>query len=75
MNLDIHEESLDLLIEYAKIPIAYLVESIFDVAITEDGFGEFTLSERPVDVPYVKDYDAIRGEGPTRWSKRFDISS
>lgn len=37
MNLDIHEGSLDLLIEHARIPIAYLVESIFDVAITENG--------------------------------------
>jgi hypothetical protein len=25
--------------------------------------------------PYVKDYDAIEGEGPSRWAKRFDVST
>ena len=25
--------------------------------------------------PYVKDYDAASGEGPTRWLKRFDMSN
>jgi GNAT superfamily N-acetyltransferase len=75
VNLDVHEEQLDLLIEHARIPIAYLVDSIFEVAIIEGGLGGITLTERTVDVPYLKDYDAIRGEGPTRWPERFDISS
>jgi GNAT superfamily N-acetyltransferase len=29
----------------------------------------------PVEVPWVKDYDAIKGEGPTRWPKRFDVAN
>ncbi len=36
--------------------------------------GEFVLSERPVEAPYVKDYDGIPGEGPSQWAGRFDIS-
>jgi GNAT superfamily N-acetyltransferase len=26
-------------------------------------------------LPWWKDYDAIKGEGPTRWAKRFDVTS
>jgi GNAT superfamily N-acetyltransferase len=33
------------------------------------------LTERRVDVPWVKDYDAIKGEGPTRWAHTFDITN
>jgi ribosomal protein S18 acetylase RimI-like enzyme len=75
VNLDVHEEPLALLVEHARIPIAYLVDSIFDVTIADGGLGGITLSERTVEVPYVKDYDAIRGEGPTRWHERFDVSN
>ncbi|MDP6982954.1 MAG: GNAT family N-acetyltransferase [Candidatus Latescibacteria bacterium] len=28
-----------------------------------------------VDPPYVKDYDVIKGEEPTRWARRFDVSN
>ncbi len=35
--------------------------------------GGVVLDEVPVERPWVKDYDAIKGEGPTRWPKRFDV--
>jgi GNAT superfamily N-acetyltransferase len=73
VSLDIHEEPLDLT-EYAKISIAYLVDRVFDIATPQGGIGGIALAERPVDYPYVKDYDALRGERPTRWSRRFDLS-
>ena len=41
----------------------------------QDESGGFILTERSLGVPYVKDYDAIRGEGPTRWAKRFDLTN
>ena len=34
-----------------------------------------TLREAPVEIPWVKDYDTIKGEGPARWAKRFDVSN
>jgi hypothetical protein len=34
-----------------------------------------SLTEAPVADPYLKDYDAIEGEGPEHWAKRFDISN
>jgi GNAT superfamily N-acetyltransferase len=33
------------------------------------------LSERRLEVPYEKDYDAMAGEGPLRWGQRFDLSN
>ena len=33
------------------------------------------LTERELDKPYIKDYDAIEGEGPAQWARRFDLSN
>ena len=33
------------------------------------------LSERHLEIPYEKDYDAIAGEGPLQWARRFDLSN
>jgi GNAT superfamily N-acetyltransferase len=40
----------------------------------DDGIGGLSLLERPVDVPYTKDYDAYRDGEPLNWRSRFDIS-
>jgi hypothetical protein len=32
--------------------------------------GGFALSQRKIETPYVKDYDAFKGEGPTRWAQK-----
>jgi GNAT superfamily N-acetyltransferase len=42
---------------------------------TSRALGGMLLNETPVESPWVKDYDAIKAEGPTRWPKRFDTSS
>jgi len=42
--------------EYAKFPMALLVESIFKVDIIDNGFGGFQLVEQRVKTPWVKDY-------------------
>lgn len=56
--------------EYARIPIAFEVEVILDVAADHNGFR---FSERPVERAYVKDHDAIAGR-PVQWPGRFDVS-
>jgi len=63
MRIDISEDSFDALAEYATVPIAFEVRTVLDIS---------SMTERVVDPPYVKDYDAI--EGPTSWPTRFDIS-
>lgn len=62
------------LAEYGKIPIAFRVESRFRAEGTDGGPGGLAFTEEAL-TPFVKDYDAIPGEGPVAWVKRWDISS
>ncbi len=75
MVIEIREDSATALKEYARIPIAFEVREIFDVAAREDVPGKFVLTRRGLEVPYVKDYDAIEGESPAHWAERFDVSN
>jgi GNAT superfamily N-acetyltransferase len=70
----IWEEPIALLSEHAEIPIAFIVDRILEVSIPDDGLGGITFSELLVDVPWEKDYDALKDEGPERWPQRFDTS-
>jgi GNAT superfamily N-acetyltransferase len=74
MTLEVLDVPVTALAEYAAVPIAFEVRRVLDVAPIDGGFGGFALSERAVDVPYVKDYDADDG-GPARWPERFDLSN
>lgn len=75
MDLEIRVEPIGSLREHAEIPNAYLVDKILEVSVSDGGLGGIILQERVVDAPYIKDYDAIKGEGPTRWPKRFDVTN
>jgi GNAT superfamily N-acetyltransferase len=74
MDIEVREEPIAALAEHAGISIAFTVDRVLGVTISKGGLGGLVLSERAVDEPYVKDYDAIDGEGPTRWATRFDVS-
>src|SRR5262245_45843905 len=74
MTLAISEEPMTALSEYARISIAFTVDRILDVTNAAGAPGGFALSERRLEVPYDKDYDAIAGEGPSQWARRFDLS-
>ena len=73
MNVDVREEPLSFLAEYARVQIAFEVREVLDLAVADGGLGGFALRPRRVDAPYVKDYDALDG-GPARWPERFDLS-
>ena len=77
MSLEIRQEALTpgALTELGRISIAFAVEQIFDLALADGGLGGMVLTEIPVAQPYVKDYDAIEGDGPARWAERFDVSN
>jgi GNAT superfamily N-acetyltransferase len=75
MRVEISEEPITALEEYAKVPIAFEVSKVFDVKELSNKGTEFSLSERHLDIPYIKDYDAISGENPVQWAKRFDMSN
>jgi|ERR1022692_1516693 GNAT superfamily N-acetyltransferase len=69
------EEPIACLDQHSEIPIAFEVATVLEVSMLEAGLGGLTRPEVPVEVPWVKDYDGIKGEGPTRSAKRFDVSN
>jgi len=73
MTIDVAEEPMTALAEYALVPIAFRVDHVLDV--TARASGGFSLSARKLEIPYMKDYDAVDGEGPLHWSRRFDVSN
>lgn len=74
-DLKILEEPVTRLAEHGTIPIAYEVRSRLRPCPVDDGLGGITLTEEPVDPPFVKDYDQTSEEGPARWLRRWDMSS
>ena len=73
MRIDVSEERSSNLEDYARIRMSFAVEAVLDVTPLDDGFGRFRLSERKLDTPYLKDYDAI--ENPLQWPRSFDVSN
>ncbi len=73
MDVEFTECTIASVAELAAIPISFCVASVYDVHPKLDA-DEFTLTERSIEPRYVRDYDAIPGEGPNRWAERFDIS-
>ena len=73
MDFRIQEESIDVLPEYGRVPIALEVKSRFRVEPVANGLGGIQLVEEPVDPPYIKNYD--HSGGPERWPwKTWDLS-
>lgn len=74
MNIEVVPEDSRSLASYASIPIAFRVDSTLDVAVLK-ATGGSRLESRPVDRPYLKDYDAHAGNSPLAWPARFDVSA
>jgi ribosomal protein S18 acetylase RimI-like enzyme len=72
-DCEIAEESLARLPEYSEIPIRFEVRSLFE--IEGDDPDSAVLVEQSVEPPWIKDYDAIKGEGPTGWPERWDVTN
>jgi GNAT superfamily N-acetyltransferase len=75
VNIEILQETLDHLPAHGRIPIAFEVRSILDLAVADRGLGGLVLRERELTSPYVKDYDAIDGNRPCEWGQRFDMAN
>ena len=75
MAIRIVEEGPENLEDYGKVSIAFEVKSRLRVdLVDEKGMGGVRLTEKPVDPPWVKDYEAEAGERPIRW-RRWDLSN
>src|SRR5690242_1678525 len=72
MTLDVVKEPMTGIADYAMVPIRFPGDRVLEVSPRVD--GGFDLSARRLEVPYVKDYDALDGEGPLQWAGRFDVT-
>jgi GNAT superfamily N-acetyltransferase len=70
--IEVREEPLADLAGYARISIAFTVDQKLEAI---PGETAMTLTARPVETPFVKDYDQNEGNHPTGWPSRFDMSS
>ncbi len=75
MRVEVSEQPLTALADYASLSITFGVSMVLDVAEQGHSLNEFILTERALEVSYVKDYDAINGEQPHLWARRFDVSN
>jgi GNAT superfamily N-acetyltransferase len=76
MPYEIREVGSDSLNLFAEVPIAFTVDSILQVEMTDEGMGGFRLIERDVETKYVKDYDVQDDmDGPAEWPDHFDVSN
>jgi len=73
--MDIIEEPIVALPAQGLISIGFNVDRILDIQPMAGDLNSFLLSERAIDVPYIKDYDAIAGQGPAHWASQFDVSN
>ena len=78
------DESLDIqilpvnsrtLAEYSTVPMRYEVKSRLRLDLLDDGLGGMVLKEEIVSPSYTRDFDAMEGEGPSRWLEKFDTSN
>lgn len=74
VNVRAVAEPLEMLGDYARIPIAFEVRSVVVIPYEpcdERSPGTSPFLTRAVPEPYVKDYDAIPGNHPTAWKHLF----
>jgi ribosomal protein S18 acetylase RimI-like enzyme len=69
----IQQGNTELLAQYATISIAFEVRSILQPELIEDGLGGILLRERPLEHPYLKNYDV--DESPLAWPHRFNLTN
>lgn len=75
MVIEIYTESSAILDQYAQVPMAFESDVILEVSPVEGGLGGLTLTERRLETPFKKDYDAVEGEGPRSWAQHFDLTN
>ena len=73
IHVDVVEEGPERLADYARVPIAFVVEATFDDGALDTLARGGHPAPTPVPAPYEKDYDALPGGRPTDWPTRFDV--
>ena len=72
--VDVREETMASIEEYARIPSAFRVDRILRVRADAAVPAQWSLSEEPHAAPFLKNYDAIPGNHPMDWQRQFDTA-
>ena len=75
MAFQIIEESIDTLVEHASVSMVFEYKTILEPTIVDGGLGGFLLTEKALDAPRSKDYDAVANDKPSDWVRRFDVAN
>lgn len=70
----VRAEPISDLDRHGETSIEFEVRTTFDIELVDGGLGGVRLAERPLDEPWLKNYDAADG-GPSSWAARFDVSN
>jgi len=73
MKVEIRREDYRSLAAYASIPSSFQVAEVVDLPLARS--GDATLPTRAIATAWDKNYDAVPGNDPLSWSKRFDVRS
>ena len=73
-RVEIAEEGVGSLAEYARIPIAFEVRVVMGTRPSATSGATFVLDERQCSTTFVKDCDAIPNNAPLDWPRRYDIT-
>ena len=72
--IEVRRESSEAIDQYGQIPTAFLVTSVLQPRVSDSAPSGYELVEHPVNLPYIKNYDAIHGNRPVDWPRQFDVS-
>src|SRR6187455_151537 len=72
IDIDIREEPLAAIAQYARIPSAFRVERVLHVRADPTTQSQWSLVEEPCATPFIKDYDAVPGNHAMDWPSAFD---
>jgi GNAT superfamily N-acetyltransferase len=75
MEIAILPVNAETLVEYSTISSRFEVGLRLVIELLYDGLGGIVFHEENVEPPYIKDYDRLKGEGTTRWPKRFNTDN
>ncbi len=74
LDTELREEPLTSLAAHAEISIAFQGDRVLIPSTEPGGLEALTLVEVLQEPPYMNDYDAIPGNDPLDWPRRFDTS-
>lgn len=72
MRIEVRQEPLSALSDYASIPIAFAATTVLEVEWRANGLGGIRIVEVPLDQPLTKDFD--QDEPVAHWHRLGDIS-